>query len=173
MTGTELLRWYWLKSELIGLARVLHVATSGSKEELTTRLVAALDGQPLPPTRRAAGAQGHQLSGDLSSSTVIAPGQRSSQELRSWFRAHAGPSFRFDRHMRDFIGSADGTTTLGDALEHWWSTRKQRVTAIDPQFELNRFTRAWYATNLSGTHGELLTAWRQYRSLPVEERDRS
>ncbi len=54
LTGAELLRWYWLKSELISLARRLEVASSGSKEELTTRLAAVLDGQPPPPSSRAA-----------------------------------------------------------------------------------------------------------------------
>ncbi len=172
LTGTELLRWYWLKSELISLARLLDLATSGSKEDLTTRLAAVLDGHPPPPSSRAAGALGGQLSGDLSASTVIPPGQRSSQELRSWFQAHIGPSFRFDRHMRDFIQSADGTTTLGDAVKHWKSTRIERVTVIDPQFEFNRFTRAWHATNPSGTRAELLADWKHYRSLPIEARDR-
>jgi len=173
LTGAEFLRWYWLKSELSSLARLLDVATSGSKEELTTRLAAVLDGHAPPPGRRSADALRGQLYGDLSASTVIPPGQRSSQELRSWFRAHVGPSFHFDRPLRDFIQSADGTTTLGDAVKHWESTRNEPVTVIDPQFEFNRFTRAWHATNPSGTRAELLADWKLYRSLPLDERDRA
>lgn len=121
LTGAELVRWYWLKSELIGLARGLEVSGGGSKEELTARLAAVLDGYPPPPCSRAAVQLGDQLSGDLSAATLIPPGQRSSQELRAWFRAHIGPSFRFDRHMREFIQSADGTATLADAARHWTS----------------------------------------------------
>lgn len=173
LSGTEFLRWYWLKSELISLARLLDVATSGSKEELTTRLAAALDGHASLPSSRAAGSLVDQLSGDLSASTIIPLGQRSSQELRGWFQAHVGSSFRFDRHMRDFIGSADGTTTLGDALKHWESTRNEPVTAIDPQFEFNRFTRAWYVRNPSGTRAELSADWKHYRGLPLDERGRA
>jgi len=44
---------------------------------------------------------------------------------------------------------------------------------IDPQFEFNRFTRAWHATNPSGTHAELLADWKLYRSLPLDARDRA
>jgi hypothetical protein len=88
LTGAELVRWYWLKSELIGLARVLEVSGSGSKEELTARLAAVLDGYPPPPRSSPAVQLGDQLSGDLSAATLIPPGQRSSQELRAWFRAH-------------------------------------------------------------------------------------
>jgi hypothetical protein len=75
--------------------------------------------------------------------------------------------------MRDFIQSADGTATLGDAVTHWTSTRNGPATDIDPQFELNRFTRAWHAKNPSGTRGELLADWKYYRSLPLDERGRA
>ena len=174
LTGAELARWYWLKSELIGLARMLGVAGSGSKDELTARLVAVLDGHSPPaPSSRATVSPGHQLCGDLSADTVIPPSQRSSQELRAWFLTHVGPSFRFDRRMREFINAADGTTTLGDAVRHWTSTRDEPLTHIDPQFELNRFTRAWHASNPSGTRAELLADWKHYRSLPIDERGRA
>lgn len=172
-SGAELLRWYWLKIELISLARHLDVATSGSKEELTTRLVAVLDGHSPPPISRAAGRLGDQLSGNLSASTIIPPRQRSSQALRGWFRAVIGPSFRFDRHMRDFIQSDGGITTLGDAVHHWESTRNLPAAVIDPQFEFNRFTRAWHAAKPSGTRAQLLTDWKRYRGLPLNERDRA
>ncbi len=173
LPGAELVRWYWLKSELISFARVLGVATSGSKEELTTRIAAVLDGDTPPTGKRVAVAADSQLGGDLSDSTVIPPGQRSSQQLRAWFLGRVGPAFRFDRHMREFIKSADGTTTLGDAVEHWKVMRSRRATAIDPQFEFNRFTRTWHAANPSRTHAELLEDWRRYRSLPIDKRDRA
>ncbi|MEP6560956.1 MAG: hypothetical protein ABJD68_07755 [Nakamurella sp.] len=85
-----------MRSELIGLARVLQVNGAGSKLELTVRLAAVLDGYPPPLRSRAAVQLGDQLFGALSVTTVIPTGQRSSQELRAWFRAHIGPSFSFD-----------------------------------------------------------------------------
>ncbi|MEP6560957.1 MAG: hypothetical protein ABJD68_07760 [Nakamurella sp.] len=52
------------------------------------------------------------------------------------------------------------------------STRNGPVTDIDPQFELNRFTRSWHAKNPSGTLSELLAGWKYYRSLPLDEHGR-
>ena len=40
MSGQELLRWYWLRSELATLALSVGVAASGGKQELTAQLVA-------------------------------------------------------------------------------------------------------------------------------------
>lgn len=173
LSGTEFLRWYWLREELAGFARTLGLRATGGKDLLTQRVAAALDGreftEPPVPTRSTA----TQLTDPLSENTVIPPGQRSSQVLRRWFAGQLGPAFHFDAQMRSFIAAADGTTTLADALAHWHGTRKQAERDIDPQFEYNRFTRAWHAANPAGTKTWLLAAWNGYRALPVDERGRA
>jgi hypothetical protein len=168
LTGAELRRWYWLLSELVGLARTLGVSTSGSKVELTERLCAVLDGGPSAPPRGRR-TSGVQLSGPLDDATVIPPGQRCTEHLRGYFVTQIGSGFRFDRSMRDFIGSGAGRT-LGEAVDHWRATRSTTEREIEPQFELNRFTRAWYRTHPDGSRSDLLTAWQTHRSLPAELR---
>jgi hypothetical protein len=174
LTGAELRRWYWLKEELVHLARELGTSTAGGKELLTGRVAAALDGvaptEPAPASRRSAGRS--QLTGTLDASTRIPEGQRCSQLVRAWLRDQVGGSFRFDAEMRAFFASTDGSQTMQDALDHWCSTRGQGATSIEPQFELNRFTRAWYQTHPGGSREQLMEAWREYRSHPVDERGR-
>lgn len=174
LTGTELARWYWLKTELVDLARLLGVSTAGSKAELAGRLVVVLDGGepsavgPRPRTGPAAS----QLTEPLTDETIIPRGQRSSQVLRAYFEARIGPSFRFDGAMRSFVADGAGKT-LGEAVDHWHRTRDAAPAAIGEQFELNRFTRTWHGEHPGGTRAELLAAWRRYRSLPIEERRRA
>jgi len=173
LTGAELQRWYWLATELAGLARELGVSPSGSKQQLTARLVAVLDGntpgQPADqPPRRDRG-RGRQLTGELNLHSVIPRGQRCSQVLRRFFTAQVGPSFRFDGPMREFVATGAGRT-LGEAVEHWHATRGRAPGDIAPQFELNRFLRDWHAAHPDGNRGEAFVAWRLHRSLPVEAR---
>lgn len=168
LRGTELLRWYWLKSELVELARQLEVSRSGSKALLTARLVAVLDGKPMPTAPRVTRRPGARLTGPLSRDTLIPVGQRSNQVLRAWFVEQIGPGFRFDGPMRTFI--AVGGRTLGDAVDHWYVTRHRGQQEIEPQFELNRFGRVWRAAHPGSTHTEMLAAWAAHRTLPVEER---
>ena len=168
LSGAELLRWYWLKSELVVLARQLGVSRSGSKAVLTARLVAVLDGEPMPAAPSVSHRPGGRLTGPLSRNTMIPVGQRSDQVLRAWFVAQIGPGFRFDGPMRTFI--ADGGRTLGDAVDHWYATRQRRPQEIEPQFELNRFGRDWRAAHPGSTHTAMLAAWADHRALPVEER---
>ena len=166
MTEFEFRRWYWLREELVAFARVLGVSPAGSKRELADRIADALAGRPI---RRVTTARtGVQLEGPLTESTVIPVGQRSTQLLREWFEERIGPRFRFDATMREYL--AGGGATLGDAVAHWHASRGGGPKPLEPQFELNRFTRAWHAEHPGGTRDELLAAWRVYRALPVEAR---
>ena len=172
LSGAELRRWYWLKSELIELARRLGVATGGGKADLSERVAAALDGRPLPdgtpPVRRPSATA---LSGPISGSTTIPEGQRCTQQLREFFAGAIGPAFRFDQHMRSYIGAAP-SQTLDDAVAHWYATRSAPPTEIGSQFELNRFLRDWHQRRPDGSREEALHAWRDHRSRPVDARER-
>lgn len=169
LTGAELRRWYWLRDELAQLARQLGVSAAGGKRELTDRVAAVLDGQAPPaPARRSARGTA-QLDGELTPATVIPLGQRCTQHLRVFFVSQIGPSFRFDKAMRDFIGHRSGAT-LGDAIDHWYRTRSQHQAPIDEQFELNRFTRRWHLAHPDGQRDRLLQDWAIYRDTPTDER---
>ena len=170
LTGAELRRWYWLKDELVRFARTLGIRTTGSKDVLIDRVAAFLDGpaytehEPFP--RRAA----QQLTGPLTPETIIPQGQRCSQVVRGWLAEQVGPTFHFDAAMRDFFARADGTQTMQDSLEHWYATRGTPAREMGAQFEFNRFTRSWFLENPDGSRSECLTAWKVYRSRPVDER---
>ena len=168
-SGQELQRWYWLKTELVDLARHVGVSTAGGKVEITARLAAALDGATPPPAAPRPRPRVGQLSGPLTADTVIPAGQRCSQALRDFFREEVGPSFRFDAPMRAFVAGGAGRT-LGEAVAHWYATRDRPPSEIAPQFELNRFVRAWHEQHPHSSRAAALEAWRRHRSLPVDRR---
>lgn len=172
LTGSEFLRWYWLKAELVSFARSAGIRTTGDKELLTRRIAAHLDGRAFTEPANAKSRSGRQLSGELSPDTVIPVGQRCSQVLRAWFTQTLGTAFHFDAEMRNFLATTDGTQTLSDAIAHWHQTRDVEPKAIGNQFEYNRFTRAWHDNHPDGSQDELLAAWREYRDQPTDVRGR-
>ncbi|MDR2974593.1 MAG: SAP domain-containing protein [Propionibacteriaceae bacterium] len=172
LAGAEFARWYWLKDELVSFARSVGLPSSASKDVLTRRITAFLDGVPFAePARKPP--SGAQLRSGLTAGTVIPVGQRCSQVLRAWFEIQIGPGFHFDAHMRAFIAAADGVRTLGDAVAHWLDTRACPVETIDPQFEYNRFTRLWRRDHPDGRRSDLLAAWQVYRNQAADERGRA
>ncbi|MFF2118682.1 DUF6434 domain-containing protein [Kitasatospora sp. NPDC058184] len=167
LSGNELARWYWTLTELTTLARELGVPRGGGKAALTERLRAALDGAAPPAAPPRARKAGRQLAAPVDGSTVIPEGQRCSQVLREYFRREIGPAFHFDAPMRTFIAESAGRT-LADATTHWHTTRQAAAQPQDigPQFELNRFLRAWHTSHPAAPHTEALTAWRTHRAHP-------
>ncbi len=74
--------------------------------------------------------------------------------------------------MREFIANGAGRT-LGASVAYWHATRSAGPSEIGPQFELNRFSRAWHEAHPGGSRTDLMAAWREHRALPVEARTRS
>jgi len=172
VTESEFMRWYWTADELAAFARRFGVRAAGQKTDLEARVAAALGGRPGPPEQGTKRHCGPQLTGQLTEATLVPVGQRCSQHVRAWLAEQVGPSFRFDAVMRRFFAEADGTTTLGDAVHLWRSSRDGAKGEIGEQFELNRFTRAWHQQHPDGDRSQLLAAWRAYRNRPIDERGR-
>jgi SAP domain-containing new25/Domain of unknown function (DUF6434) len=170
LNATEFLRWYWLKVELCSFARTVGLSATGSKQEVTARIAACLEGKtpPDPPTRQSKAAE--QLQGPLTLETVIPPGQRATQVLREFFQREVGSGFRFTGPIRTFIAESQGDRTLGEAIALYQSGRGQKTEVIASQFELNRFTRTFHEQHAGATAKEVRAAWIRYRSLPVDQR---
>ena len=172
LTATEFLRWYWLKVELCTFVRTLRLPATGSKQDVTARIVTCLEGKmPASPSTRPRPA-GRQLDAPLTRATLIPPGQRASQVLREFFEREAGSGFRFTGPIRTFLAESLGDRTLGDAITLYQSGRRQKTVVIGAQFELNRFTRAFHEQHPGATAKEVRAAWIRYRSLPVDQRER-
>ncbi len=173
MGSTEFLRWYWLKSELVSFAKQQSLGTTGDKPTLTDRIAAHLDGaQPAIGTatvKISRATVSLRLLEPLTMDTVLGPKQSSSQQLRSFFVEAVGAQFVYDIHMRTFLAS-DRHKTLGEAVEHWYSSRGAAKPETLPQLEFVRFTRAWHRQNPARSQKECRSAWTVYRSLPRDER---
>jgi hypothetical protein len=166
LTAEEFGRWYWTKAELVLFARTLGVATGGSKLDLSTRIRCALAGVPAPVAKPAAR---NRVRGPLTPSTQIPAGVVLSRELRDWFTAQVGPTFRFNGHLREFLANGAGRT-LGEAVDHYLATRASPPEDIAEQFEYNRFARAWRANHPDGAAEQMRSAWWEHRSAPTDAR---
>ena len=159
---------YWLKSELAAFCRSQGLRTDGPKTILAHRVEASLRGEP--PASEPAPRRNTAMPATFTRSTVIGPGWRCSQDLRAFFTAEMGRPFHFDGVMRARIHDGFGVT-LGQILdEAVCGVRSVSTSEIAPQFEYNRFVRAFRAASPGARHQQVVTAWRAYRNIPVSER---
>ena len=172
LSAAQFLRWYWLKNELVEFAKAQSLRTSGDKPTIAERIVGLLDGSPssgLQSVNSSRGTVSRWLPEPLTPDTVLGPRQASSQQLRAYFVDVIGSCFSYDIHMRTFLAS-DRDKTLGEAVDHWYSSRGVVKPATLPQLEFVRFTKAWHLQYTSGTQQECREAWNVHKSLPRGER---
>ena len=169
ITVTEFEDAYWHRETLSAFCRAKELPSSGSKITLTGRIAAFLRGAAPGSTATPKLAKA-KIPETLTPNTVIGPNWPCSQQLRHFFTDHTKTRFHFSKEIRDFIATGAGKT-LQDALDHWDATRTNtQKRPIEPQFEYNRFMRAFHSQNPGTGHQAAVTAWKAHRDTRISER---
>ncbi|MGF7535104.1 DUF6434 domain-containing protein [Bacillus mexicanus] len=164
--------YYWLKEELQTFCRQHGISASGSKEEITDRIVVFLETgeikKPLRKTSTYKKTDDHPLSLD----TVIQEGHKCSQKAREFFKSVIGPSFHFSTYIQNFFKQNVGKT-YKDAVEAWYEEEKRKKEPgykkeIGTQFEYNQFTRDFFSdpANKGKNRADAIAAWKEIKRLP-------
>ena len=153
--------WYWLKAELQAYCRSHHLNASGSKAELMQRISSHLDRSPQPTPAATHKPKRSLLPKILNVHTVIEPGWPLSKDLRDFFVAQVGASFRFNQALRDLFKNPQGET-LADAVAIYARTQGQKQ-AIGAQFQFNQHMRDFFTKHPGASHQQALQAWHAMR----------
>ena len=162
LSADEFLSWYWLKSELVDACRTCGLSRAGQKPDLTLRIAAFLQGNPIPPIK--ARQINQQMPRSFSLSMTIQPGWRCSQDLRKFFMEHCGLTFRFNGVVRDMIFNQPGKT-LGEVVDAYNKSLldPKGSTQIIAQNQFNQFLRDFFNENPKATREKALEEWKQIR----------
>lgn len=153
--------FYWLKDELLAFCRAHQLSTQGGKQVLAEGIATFLE----TGARGSAAAQVRRPSlmpATFTRETIIEANWRCSQSLRAFFQVEIGSHFHFDQVMRDFIQNGAGKS-LQEAINAWQQPRP--TTTIAPQFEYNRYVRAFFAAKPNATREEAIRAWNTEKAL--------
>jgi hypothetical protein len=174
-------RFYYLKEELLAFCRANGLGTSGSKIDLASRVEnflrtgrvfeapgapkAAKPRRPIRDTRPTEPALDALLGSDF----------KCTEERRGFFESQVGRRFHFSVKLQRYLRS-NPTATYADAIAEWrrldaarcGSTQNTETDPIDPQFEYNRYIRAFFADNPSLALKDAIACWRFRRELPGE-----
>lgn len=162
--------WYWLKKELQAFCSAQALPTSGSKEDLSGRVLAHLSGEPSPTpltthAKASPSARRSAMPQTLTPDTVIGPGWRLNEALRAFFVAHTNPAFRFNQALRDLFKNPQGQT-LAQALAVYQNSLMQGPSPIQRQFQFNQHIRDYFEQHPGATRAQALQAWQHKRQTP-------
>ena len=162
--------FYWLKKELILFCRQHTIPSSGGKLAIAARIrhyiSTGIIVQPKSPSHRAVSTFDWS-SEQLCSETKITDNYKNGQNARRFFLRAIGSHFSFNvifmKWMKDNIGK-----TLGDAVIEWkrideMKKDKQYISEIAPQFEYNRYLRAFLNDNPHLTVKDAMKCWKLKR----------
>ncbi|MFT6452984.1 MAG: hypothetical protein ACJA06_002493 [Halocynthiibacter sp.] len=153
-TGAEFKRWYWRKDELIERARQLQIKTTSGKFIILDRLAHFLDtGEKAFPgdQKPKATSRFDWHAAPLTKGTVITDNYKNSQNVRRFFKAEIGDSFKFSIAFMEWITSNTGKT-LEDACAAYLELREKESapgarTQIKSHNQFNQYTRDFLDDN--------------------------
>lgn len=169
--GSELRRWYWLKTELATEARRLGVKCTGAKFDILERLCHFHDTGELKwpgDEKESITSTFDWHSAELTIDTVITDNYKNTQNVRRFFQTHVDPSFKFNIALIDWFRGNVGKT-LGDAGIYWQTQRaNQAQTKIKPHNQFNQYIRDFMADNPSLTSKDAKKYWSLKKALPSD-----
>lgn len=164
---TDFNDFYWLKEELVAFCRNEGISTTGGKQDLVERIQAYLSTGELvkpEPTIKKSKSTFDWKTEPLTTSTIITDSYKNSENVRAFFLTEIGSHFSFNVKFMNWMKQATGKT-LQDAVEEWKKINdlkkdKNYQTEIAPQFEYNRYMRAFLADNPNLTTKDAMKYWK-------------
>lgn len=164
--------FYWLKSDLLQFCRMHKLGTTGSKQELATRIATFLETGKKPDARKNKAATHSKFDWNkekLSRETIITDNYKNSQNVRAFFEEQIGKSFKFKVDFMNWMKSNTGKT-LDDAVLQWKllqaaAKKDTRPKDIAPQFEYNTYLRDFLASNPGATRAQGIRLWKIKKSM--------
>ena len=172
-TISDFANFYWLKEELVTFCKTKGITVTGSKIEITERIKNFLStGKRIEQSRTKVKKPTSNFNWSitiLSINTILTDNYKSTENVRNFFTSQIGSHFRF---TVDFMKWAKQNTgkTLGDAIAEWnkeYNLKKDKnyKSDIAPQFEYNRYIRAFLADNPGKTSKDAIRFWKIKRAL--------
>ena len=162
LSAQDFKAYYWLKKELMQFCREVGISTSGSKLELTAKIVQFLShGKIVKSQTRSK----KKTKDPIALSTIITKDFTCSRETRNFFIAVIGPQFHYSVTLQKYIHENIGKT-YQDIVDQWHRQKKakRRKTIIAPQFEYNAFIRQYFENNKGGSLRDAIAEWKQHKS---------
>lgn len=173
--SAELRRWYWLKSELTDHAKSLGLRTTGGKFTILDRIAHYLDtGETVWPgdNKGKPKSKFDWHSADLTLDTVITDSYKNSQNVRRFFKAHAGADFKFNIRFMNWMRENSGKT-LRDAVAVYLEQKEEAAQSgfqsdIAHHNQFNQYTRDFIADNPHLGMDDVRKYWALKRDMPSD-----
>ncbi len=165
--------YYWLKEELSAFCKTKGIDRSGGKIEMAERIADFLQSgnmvRSVDKPKKKTVSKFDWNKEELALETVITDNYKNTENVRAFFRKHIGRHFHFNVAFMKWTKENNGQT-LAKAVEEWQrgyelKKDKNQQTIIEPQFEYNRYMRAFLADNPDQSSAAATRYWKLKSAL--------
>lgn len=168
---TDFKEFYWLKEELVAFCKKIGISTSGSKIDLTNKIQEYLSTGTIPLNLKHTKLTTSKFDWNkepLTILTVITDNYKNTENVRAFFTNQIGANFSFNVKFMNWMKNNIGKS-LNDAIEEWKQLDeikkgKNYKTEIEPQFEYNRYMRAFLSDNPNLSSKDAIRFWKIKRA---------
>ena len=163
--------FYWLKEELVDFCKQVGINTNGSKIELTNKIEKYLTTGKVSSFVQKTTPKKSNFdwnSENLNRETTITDNYKNTENVRDFFIKEIGTNFSFNVKFMAWLKENAGKT-LDDAITKWKEIKdlkkdKNYQSEIDPQFEYNRYIRAFLFDNPNLSSKDAMKFWKLKRA---------
>lgn len=174
LSTNDFLNFYYLKEELQAFCKKVGLKNHGSKADLNLRISRFLGGEAITLINRdVSKPQKKTALLHITPESLIPNNFKCSQVARAFFKAQIGNHFHFYTEFMDYLKENPGKS-FSDAVEKWKKIHEKKQSGekgkIAPQFEYNRYIRAFHAAHPEMNHSKAVKCWRHKKGLPGHNR---
>jgi AraC-like DNA-binding protein len=164
-------KYYWLKEQLMHFCKNNQISSTGTKYDLAERIAYYLKtgktSNPAVTTKKTSSFDWHSES--LTPETIITDSYKNSQNVRRFFRAQVGSSFRFSIPLMAFMKRSAGLP-LKAAVQEWKRLEllkkdKNHQSVIPDSNQYNLFIRDFMKDNPGESIATARKLWKLKRDL--------
>ncbi len=159
--------FYWLKQELVDFCKTVGLPTTGGKIEITNRIRHYLSTGTIIKSQTVKNKSTSTFDWNaelLSPETIITDSYKNGENVRRFFLQEIGSHFSFNVIFMNWIKENVGKT-LGEAVIEWHRINelkkdKNYESEIAPQFEYNKYMRAFLKDNPDLSSADAMKYWK-------------
>ncbi len=152
--------FHYLKEELVDFCKNYNLQATGSKEELTDRIIKFLEtGEKTVKTHNKGKTNTPEI---IKLDTKLESNLVCSEKHRKFFKEQIGDSFSFNVLFQKWLKDNAGKT-YQESIQAYYQTlefKKKKKTTIDKQFEYNIYIRDFFNDNKDKSLDDAIKCWK-------------
>jgi hypothetical protein len=160
--------FYWLKEELVQFCKAMGIDSSRGKLDIAKRIITFLETGKIVVKdeikKQKTSSKFNWSKENISLKTVITDNYKNTENVRTFMTEHIGQHFHFTTEFMNWTKWNVGKT-MAEAVEEWrrlYALKKSgnEEKEIAPQFEYNRYMKAFLADNPDKSSKDAMKYWR-------------